>query len=288
MPSIIPGVEELSAHMALKQAKTIHLVRGNRPSTCNRGNTMFTRIYRNFTALTLLALATFAQAGAPVDKAISDKISAALNSPAMGLKVASVETSEVPGMYEVQFEAGPMVYATEDGRYFILGDLFQVNNGQFVNLAEKRRDGERVAQLEALDTGDMIVFPAQGETRAHITVFTDVTCFYCQKLHKEVPELNKRGVEVRYLAYPRSGADSAGYRQLVGAWCSENPQDTLTRLKNKEAVPVKQCDDNPVQEQYQLGQEMGVRGTPAMITETGQMIPGYQSADQLMVTLGLN
>ena len=119
-------------------------------------------------------------------------------------------------------------------------------------------------------------------------MFTDVTCFYCQKLHKEVPELNKRGVEVRYLAYPRSGADSAGYRQLVGAWCSENPQDTLTRLKNKEAVPVKQCDDNPVQEQYQLGQEMGVRGTPAMITETGQMIPGYQSADQLMVTLGLN
>ncbi len=82
--------------------------------------------------------------------------------------------------------------------------------------------------------------------------------------------------------------DSPGYRQLVGAWCAKNPQETLTSLKNKESVAVNQCDDNPVAQQYQLGQELGVRGTPAMITETGQMIPGYQSADQLMVTLGLN
>jgi thiol:disulfide interchange protein DsbC len=95
-------------------------------------------------------------------------------------------------------------------------------------------------------------------------------------------------VEVRYLAYPRAGVDSPGYRQLVGAWCAENPQETLTRMKNKESVPSKQCDDNPVAAQYQLGQQVGVRGTPAMVTETGQMIPGYQSADQLMVTLGLN
>ena len=181
-----------------------------------------------------------------------------------------------------------MVYATEDGSYFILGDLFQVNNGQFVNLAEKRRDKERLVKMEAVDTKDMIVFPAQGDTLAHISVFTDVTCFYCQKLHKEVPELNKRGIEVRYLAYPRSGMDSPGYRQLVGAWCAKNPQETLTSLKNKESVAVNQCDDNPVAQQYQLGQELGVRGTPAMITETGQMIPGYQSADRLMVTLGLN
>ncbi|MEH6586032.1 MAG: DsbC family protein [Halioglobus sp.] len=249
---------------------------------------MVSRFNQSVSALLLLALASLAQAGEPADKAVVEKVRAALDSPAMGLKVATVETSEVPGMLEVQFDSGPMVYATQDGSYFILGDLFQVNNGEFVNLAEKRRDGERLAKLDALDTGDMIVFPAEGETRAHISVFTDVTCFYCQKLHKEVPELNKRGVEVRYLAYPRSGVDSPGYRQLVGAWCSEDPLATLTSLKNKESVPVKQCDDNPVAAQYQLGQELGVRGTPAMITETGQMIPGYQSADQLMVTLGLN
>jgi thiol:disulfide interchange protein DsbC len=249
---------------------------------------MLNHTRRAISAFLLSAMAGMALAGTPADKAIVEKLSAALDSPAMNLKVSAVEVSEIPGIYEVQFDAGPMVYATENGKFFILGDLFQVNNGEYINLAEKRRDGERVAVLDAVDTADMIVFPAKGETRAHINVFTDITCFYCQKLHREVPELNKRGVEVRYLAYPRAGVDSPGYRQLVGAWCAENPQETLTRMKNKEAVPSKQCDDNPVAEQYQLGQELGVRGTPAMITETGQMIPGYQSADQLMVTLGLN
>ena len=142
---------------------------------------MVFRFNQSVSAFLLLALAVFAQAGTPADKATVAKVRAALDSPAMGLKVATVETSEVPGMLEVQFEAGPMVYATEDGSYFILGDLFQVNNGQFVNLAEKRRDKERLVKMEAVDTEDMIVFPAQGDTLAHISVFTDVTCFYCQK-----------------------------------------------------------------------------------------------------------
>lgn len=236
--------------------------------------------------LVLLAPAVFA--GAPADKATAEKISAALDNPAMGLKVASVQTSDVPGMYEVQFDNGPLVYATADGKFFLLGDLFQVSGGAYVNLTEKRRDADRLATLQSLDEKDMIVFAPEGETRAQITVFTDTTCFYCQKLHKEVPELNRRGVKVRYLAYPRSGMDSAGARQLVGAWCSDTPQETLTALKNKEPVPVTACDDNPVAAQYQLGQQMGIRGTPAMVTDSGQMIPGYQSADQLMQTLGLN
>mgnify|MGYP001823536606 CR=1 FL=1 len=249
---------------------------------------MSLRTVRLYLAAVLSLLAPLALAGAPVDKATAEKISTALNNPAMGLKVSTVATSDMPGMYEVQFENGPLVYATTDGKYFLLGDLFQVNAGAYVNLTEKRRDAERLAMLEALDEKDMIVFAPSGEEKAEITVFTDTTCFYCQKLHREVPELNRRGVKVRFLAYPRSGMDSAGARQLVGAWCSDTPQETLTALKNKEQVPVSACDNNPVAAQYQLGQQMGIRGTPAMITESGQMIPGYQSADQLMVTLGLN
>ncbi|MEP1593906.1 MAG: DsbC family protein, partial [Halieaceae bacterium] len=101
------------------------------------------------------------------------------------------------------------------------------------------------------------------------------------------PELNKRGIEVRYLAYPRSGVGSESYRQLASAWCAEDPQDTLTRLKNREDVPDNVCEENPVAAQYELGGKLGVRGTPAIITESGQMIPGYQSADDLIATLGL-
>ncbi len=244
-----------------------------------------------FAAIAMAALALGSSpmglAGEPVPEAKAAAIRKALEVGEQGLKVESVTTSEIPGLYTVQFQRGPLVYATPSGEYFIVGDVFTTGPSGYVNLTEKRRDEQRVRQLAALDPGDMIVFPPKGERRATVTVFTDVTCFYCQKLHREVPELNKRGVEVRYLAYPRAGVGSDGYRQLASAWCAKNPQDALTRLKSKQDVPENVCAGNPVASQYSLGQEMGVRGTPAIITDKGQMIPGYQSADQLMATLGL-
>ena len=227
-------------------------------------------------------------AGEPVDKELADRLGKKLSVPAMGLTVESVSTSHLPGLYEVQFaNGGPLVYATADGDFFLLGDLYSVGPQGFVNLAEQRRDGERKETLDAIAKEDMIVFSPEGEPRAYISVFTDVTCFYCQKLHREVPELNKQGVEVRYLAYPRAGIDSDGYRKLASAWCAEDPQDSLTRLKQKQSVPENLCEPNPIEDQFRLGQQLGVRGTPAIITETGQMIPGYQPAAELIVTLGL-
>jgi len=249
---------------------------------------MIFRVLQSVLAAALVVLASLATAGEPVDKAQFDKLRNVLEVPSMGLKVESVQTSEIAGLYEVKFANGPTVYSTANGDYFLLGDLFSVGPAGYVNLAEKRRDGDRVEKLAAVAEDDMIVFSPEGEPKAHITVFTDVTCFYCQKLHKEVPELNKRGVEVRYLAYPRAGVGSAGFNQLATAWCADTPQETLTLLKSKKSVPENVCPDNPIAAQYQLGQELGVRGTPAIVTQDGQMIPGYQSADDLMVTLGLN
>ena len=248
---------------------------------------MINRTISRLTAVILALGPVVALAGGPADKAVVEALGKALNQPAMGLTVESVKTSEIPDMYEVQFVNGPLVYSTAKGDYFIVGDMYSVGPDGFVNLGEQRRDGERVEIMASVDREDMIIFSPQGETRSHVTVFTDVTCFYCQKLHKEVPELNKRGIEVRYLAYPRAGVGSDGYVKLVSAWCSDNPQDTLTKLKAREQVAAKTCEDNPVADQYRLGQEVGVRGTPAMITADGKMIPGYQSADDLMVTLGL-
>lgn len=204
-----------------------------------------------------------------------------------GLQVESATQSAVPGLIEVKFVDGPSVYAIADGTFFILGDLYSVGPGGYVNLAEQRRDEERKSQLASVDVADMIVFPAEGERRGSISVFTDVTCFYCQKLHQEVPELNRRGIEVRYLAYPRAGVGSAGFRQLATAWCSQDRHSTLTRMKNQESVKDNVCPGNPVAAQYELGQAVGVRGTPAIITEDGQMIPGYRPADDLIAALGL-
>lgn len=233
-------------------------------------------------------LAPLSMAGEPVNAAQLAKLRKALEVPGTELKVDGAQSSEIPGLYEVQFNAGPLVYSTLDGTFFIVGDLYTVTPQGFVNLTDKRRDVERKEKLAQVKLDDMIIFSPEGKPRTHISVFFDDTCFYCQKLHKEVPQLNKYGVEVRYLAYPRAGINSDAFRQLASAWCSDNKQDTLTKLTNKQSVPINVCKDNPIAAQYALGQQLGVQGTPAIITESGQLIPGYQSADELMVTLGLH
>jgi len=242
-------------------------------------------------SLALAALVTIAPAAAAQDAVSAAQVAtlkAALEKPDRGLTIESVEVSEAPGLFAVQFANGPVVYATGDGKHFVVGDLHRVEGGQFVNLTERRRDVERLARMDAVKTEEMIVFSPEGETRTHISVFTDVTCFYCQKLHLEVPELNKRGVEVRYLAYPRAGLKSDGYNKLATAWCADDPQTTLTKLKAKESVKEKICEPNPIAGQFELGQAVGVSGTPAIVTEDGKLIPGYRPAADLVGVLGLD
>lgn len=249
---------------------------------------MSNRILKSATAALLLAVAAHGMAGEPLTGAQLDKLRAGLEKPDVGLNVVSAQTSEIPGLVEVTLSDGPVVYSTPAGDYFIVGDLYQVGETSYVNLAEQRRDGERATRIAALKREDMIIFGPEKEARSHVTVFFDDTCFYCQKLHGEVAALNAQGVEVRYLAYPRAGLNSDAFKNLASAWCADDPNATLVKLINKQKVPVNVCEDNPVAAQYKLGQELGVRGTPAIVTATGQMIPGYQSADELLVTLGLN
>ena len=246
-------------------------------------------VSRCITALffALLALSGPARAEDAVTGDALEALRATLEAPG-GLTVESARQSPVPGLLEVTLTDGPTVYATPDGAFFVLGDLYSVGAAGYVNLAEQRRNGERREAIAAVDEQDMIVFPAEGDTRASVTVFTDVTCFYCQKLHNEVPELNRRGIEVRYLAYPRAGVGSEGFRLLATAWCARDRQRTLTRLKAGEDVEPLVCPGNPVADEYALGQELGVRGTPAIIMPDGQMVPGYRPVDDLVAALGLD
>ena len=221
---------------------------------------------------------------------VEDRMGAALSAFAgQPIAIESVRPSPAPGIVEVQVINGPLLYATEDGGYFFLnGDLHQVSVSGAVNLTEERRSLARKEQLAAVSLEDMVVFSPKGETRDYVSVFTDVTCFYCQKLHREVDQLNAKGVEVRYLAFPRGGINSDGAKKLATAWCADDQQTTLTELKAGMDLPVNDCADSPIAAQYQLGQEMGVSGTPAIITSSGMMIPGYRPAADLIVVLGLD
>lgn len=203
------------------------------------------------------------------------------------LPLVAVVPAALAGFYAVEFADGTIFYASEDGGFLITGDLYEVTDSRFVNRSEDVRSRRRAETIAGLDTDEMIIFAANGERKAFISVFTDVDCGFCRRLHQEVPELNRKGVEVRYLAFPRAGVASPSYDKYVSAWCSSDPRNALTRLKNGESIEPRTC-ENPVAEQHALSQQMGVRGTPGIFLEDGRYLPGYMPAEELLKELGLN
>lgn len=214
-------------------------------------------------------------------------IQAALTAARPDLQVTEVSESPVPGLYKTVISNGPAVYSTADGQFFMAGELFQVTPNRIVNLTEQEMNGDRSKMLASIPVDDMIVFSPEGETKGVVSVFTDVDCGYCQKLHKEVPQLNAMGIEVRYMAFPRMGAGSPTYKKIVSAWCSSDKQTAITKLKSRQSIPENLCEVNPVDEQYAKGQQMGISGTPAIVLENGELIPGYVPANKLAARMGI-
>jgi len=175
---------------------------------------------------------------------------------------------------------------TEDGSYAIAGVLYELTDDGPVDTSEARRAAASLALLADLSTEQMIVFPPGGEPKAVLNVFTDTDCGFCRKLHADVPELNAYGIEVRYLAFPRAGIGSETYDKMVSAWCADDRNDAMTRLKQGRTIPSKSC-DNPVAEHYEIGQIIGIQGTPTIITADGEVIGGYVPAAEMAKGLGV-
>lgn len=227
------------------------------------------------------------QQPAQVQAEVAEKILAKLKAANPELEYGPVRPSPVSGLYLVQIAYGPTLFVGASGEFVLTGELLGVTDKGFVDLMEIAMRPERQARLAAVPDSEEIIFPAKGERKGVVYIFTDVDCGYCRKQHQEVPDLNARGIEVRYLAYPRAGLEGPTYDKMAAAWCSKTPQETLTRLKNGQAVKDKACTDNPIAEQYRLGAELGVRGTPALYLADGQSLPGYTPAAKLAELMGL-
>jgi thiol:disulfide interchange protein DsbC len=186
-------------------------------------------------------------------------------------KPEDVRLSPVPGVYEVAIGADT-AYVSADGKYIFAGDLFEIDSR--TNLTEAKRSVSRSKLLAKIDEREAIVF-GSASAKHTITVFTDVECGYCRKLHGEIDELNKLGVRVRYLAYPRSGPGSEDWRKMEQVWCSSDRKTAITRAKQDQEVKSANCGATPVAKQFQLGDDLGVRGTPAIFTVDGDYIGGY-------------
>ncbi|WP_448569345.1 bifunctional protein-disulfide isomerase/oxidoreductase DsbC [Thalassotalea ganghwensis] len=197
-------------------------------------------------------------------------------------EVSSLELSPMVGLVEVISE-NRVFYSSLDGNFLIEGTLYDLNAR--ANLTEKTKSDIRVAGIESFKD-DMIVFKAKDEKHV-VTVFTDITCGYCRKLHEQMADYNDRGITIQYLAYPRygikdqTGEYSKGFKDLRSIWCHEDPQEALTKAKLGSSVAQRIC-ESPVEQEFNFGRQIGVSGTPAMIFENGFMLPGYKDPESLL------
>lgn len=197
-------------------------------------------------------------------------------------ELSSVQPSSVPGLFEVMIGAS-LLYMSDDGRYVIRGDMIDLKKR--INLSDQKRELARKKVLAALDQSELIEFgPSKKKARHTLYVYTDIDCGYCRKLHREVPELNKAGIAVRYLAFPRKGLKSDSFDKAVAVWCAHDRQKAMTAAKAGETVEATKC-SNPVADHYTLGQTMGVTGTPAVYTQGGRQLGGYIPAAELIKDL---
>ncbi|TKB47555.1 bifunctional protein-disulfide isomerase/oxidoreductase DsbC [Thalassotalea mangrovi] len=234
-------------------------------------------------ALCVLALSALnmssAIAAEPLSAEQVDTIKSKLTK--LGLNAESVQPSEMQGLVEIFTDQG-LFYTSVDGSYLIQGTVYDLSGEQISSLTEKSLAKVRVDGMHEFENS-MIVFPADKE-QYQITVFTDLTCGYCRKLHRQIEEYNDLGITVRYLAFPRGGLGSQSFVDIRSVWCSDDQQKAMTEAKGGAEVPQKMC-AQPVAEQYQFGRKIGVNGTPAIMLEDGLMLPGYKSPEQLQQIL---
>jgi thiol:disulfide interchange protein DsbC len=198
-----------------------------------------------------------------------------------GVKAEDIRPSPIKGLFEVALGADT-AYVSADGRFLISGDMYDVESR--TNLTEAGRTDTRKRLLAKLDEKEMIVF-APDAPKHTITVFTDVECGYCRKLHAEIEQINKLGVRVRYMAYPRSGPGTADWQKMEAVWCSKDRKHAITQAKQGTDVKAPNCGATPIAKQYALGEQLGVRGTPAIFTAKGDYIGGYLPPQQLLEQL---
>ncbi len=224
---------------------------------------------------TLLLCAGFGPAHAVGD--VPPALSARLEVLAPGMKPDHVTETALSGMYEVRF-GSIIVYLSADGRYMLRGDLIDLDAGR--NVTEVARRSMRAETIGGLGEASMITF-APHTVKHTITVFTDVDCPYCARMHQQMADYNRLGIAIRYTAFPRAGVGSPTWDKMVSVWCAKDQHGAMTDAKAGVAVEPARCDD-PVELHYEAGKAIGVTGTPAIVLESGTLIPGYVPPDELL------
>jgi thiol:disulfide interchange protein DsbC len=207
-------------------------------------------------------------------------VEAKLRSIAPGAGSIALSDTPIEGLLQAQVN-NDIVYVSSDGDYLFQGTMYDIATR--TNLTDQAKSVIRMDVLKNMDTEGQIVF-APENPKYELTVFTDIDCGYCRKLHEQMAEYNAEGIAIRYMAFPRAGVGSHSYEKYVSVWCSDDQQEALTLAKSGSEPEPMQC-ENPIESQYAIGRDIGISGTPALLTQDGTLIPGYMTPADLLAKL---
>lgn len=238
-----------------------------------------------------LSLVLFSHASLAGKKALpAEKVKEIVEARFQGLFISNITPSKFDGFYAAEV-GGEVIHISDDGRYFLQGVVFDMESNTNLNRAQKDawdkvKSPMRKAEIAKLSEKDMVVFKAADEKHV-ITVFTDIDCGYCQKLHKERQNYLDRGITIRYLAFPRAGLQSPSADKLRGIWCSADPKEAMTNAKVRRKYENGFC-ETPFNDHMKLVRKFGLGGTPGIILENGDLIGGYQPAEVMITRLDMS
>ncbi len=251
-----------------------------------------TSLLKRIIAVTGLALllpaVALSQAQNPnIAQSLHEKLTLAIEvSSGNQLQIVGITETPLPNIYEVELNTGEILYSDISGDYLFAGDMYQTSDKGLLNLSSQKRQLRTLDKIAAIPEEEMIIF-TPDVIKASITVFTDVDCTYCRALHSEIEDILALGIQVRYMAYPRGGEQADSYSKMISVWCSEDRHKSLTQAKHGQNIPARDC-QTPILAHYELGNELGISGTPALVFPDGRVIPGYVEFSRLAELLNIN
>ena len=188
-----------------------------------------------------------------------------------------VMASPIDGWYTIR-KGAVIAYISADGRYLLQGDMIDLQDNS--NLTEQARNDARVVMLSAVPDEDLIIFTPDNVQHS-VSVFTDIDCTFCRRLHSQIDNYMDQGIEIRYFLYPRNGPTSPSWAKAENVWCADDRNEALTLAKLDKEFPTHTCDSSIVSNHYLIGQDVGLRGTPAIVLDDGTLFSGYLPPAQL-------
>ena len=207
----------------------------------------------------------------------TDEVMALLEERLPHIPLTGVSESIIPQLYEIITE-GQVYYVDETAEFLVDGNLIRLSDG--TNLTDTTLGRIHTGFIDEIDEKDMLIYEPEEASDRSITIFTDISCGFCRRLHEEIDTLLEGGVRVRYLMFPRAGLGTQSHADLESVWCADNPQDAMTHAKAGGAIEPKTC-DNPIESHMELATKVGLRGTPLIYLDSGVKVPGYREAVEL-------